>query len=343
MLFVKELEIKMQTYYDKLSQAVMLLQKALKTSYTDALAEALTDLANGEVYVENGAPDQYTVEKLKVIYDELKEINLSQTEMKQAITVNIISAQKLDKTEVNKLVTPDTIGLITSLIAYEILNAENVKNFNLVDPTIGTGNLLIEFVEQLKLAGDFKINIAGIDNDDISLGLAKAFTEVMNLNLSAYHQDGIADWQFTDVDMAIADLPVGYYPIDENASRFETKADEGHSYAHHLLIEQTMNSLNENGIGIFVVPSQIFQTDQAKKLSQWMVQNVYLQAVLDLPGNLFASKEAQKAVVILQKHGTKAQQSAKVLMGTIPNTNDPKLFEGFKNQVQDWAKKTFKG
>jgi len=104
-----------------------------------------------------------------------------------------------------------------------------------------------------------------------------------------------------------------------------------------------MNNLNENGIGIFIVPSQIFQTDQAKKLSQWMVSNVYLQAVLDLPGNLFASKEAQKAVVILQKHGTKAQQSAKVLMGTIPNTNDPKLFEGFKNQVQDWAKKTFKG
>ncbi|WCG34943.1 class I SAM-dependent methyltransferase [Companilactobacillus farciminis] len=332
----------MQSYFDKLNKANSLLKESLKVSNIDTLAENLTNISDGKVYVENSVPDQATVAKLEAIYQELKQLNLTPLQLKQAITVAIIKAQKDDKAEVNKLMTPDAIGLIASLIAYEVLNVQNKKTVNIVDPTVGTGNLLIEVIEQLNMTDKFHINAAALDNDDTLVALAKSFSEVMNLNLDAYHQDSVADWDITDIDMAVADLPVGYYPIDENAKNFQTSAESGHSYAHHLLIEQTMNNLNDGGLGIFIVPSQIFQTDQAKKLSEWMVSSVYLQAVLDLPANLFASKEAQKAVVVLQKHGNNAKQVENVLMGTIPDTNNPKLFEGFKDQLQDWAK-NFKG
>ncbi|ATO46889.1 hypothetical protein C5L30_000672 [Companilactobacillus farciminis] len=332
----------MQSYFDKLNKANSLLMESLKVSNIDTLAENLTNISDGKVYVENSVPDQATVAKLEAIYQELKQLNLTPLQLKQAITVAIIKAQKDDKAEVNKLMTPDAIGLIASLIAYEVLNVQNKKTVNIVDPTVGTGNLLIEVIEQLNMTDKFHINAAALDNDDTLVALAKSFSEVMNLNLDAYHQDSVADWDITDIDMAVADLPVGYYPIDENAKNFQTSAESGHSYAHHLLIEQTMNNLNDGGLGIFIVPSQIFQTDQAKKLSEWMVSSVYLQAVLDLPANLFASKEAQKAVVVLQKHGNNAKQVENVLMGTIPDTNNPKLFEGFKDQLQDWAK-NFKG
>lgn len=332
----------MQSYFDKLNKANSLLKESLKVNNIDTLAENLTNISDGKVYVENSVPDQETVAKLEAIYQELKQLNLTPLQLKQAITVAIIKAQKDDKAEVNKLMTPDAIGLIASLIAYEVLNVQNKKTVNIVDPTVGTGNLLIEVIEQLNMTDKFHINAAALDNDDTLVALAKSFSEVMNLNLDAYHQDSVADWDITDIDMAVADLPVGYYPIDENAKNFQTSAESGHSYAHHLLIEQTMNNLNDGGLGIFIVPSQIFQTDQAKKLSEWMVSSVYLQAVLDLPANLFASKEAQKAVVVLQKHGNNAKQVENVLMGTIPDTNNPKLFEGFKDQLQDWAK-NFKG
>lgn len=332
----------MQSYFDKLNEANSLLKKSLKVSNIDSLAETLTNISDGKVYVENDVPNKETVAKLESIYKELKNLNLTPLQLKQSITVSIIKAQKDDKSEVNKLMTPDAIGLIASLIAYEILNVQDKKNVNIVDPTVGTGNLLIEVIEQLSMTEKFKINAAALDNDDTLVALSKSFSEVMNLNLDAYHQDSIADWDITDIDLAVADLPVGYYPIDDNAKNFKTKSDEGHSYAHHLLIEQTMNNLNDGGIGIFIVPSQIFQTDQANKLSEWMVSSVYLQAVLDLPATLFASKEAQKAIVVLQKHGDNAKQIGNVLMGTIPDTNNPKLFEGFKDQLQDWAK-NFKG
>lgn len=332
----------MQSYFEKLNEVNSILKKSLKVGNIDALAETLTNISDGKVYVENDVPDKETVSKLEALYQELKNLNLTPLQLKQAITVAIIKAQKDDNTEVNKLMTPDAIGLIASLIAYEVLNVQKKTSVNIVDPTVGTGNLLIEFIEQLNMTDKFKINAAALDNDDTLVALAKSFSEVMNLNLDAYHQDSIAEWDITDIDMAIADLPVGYYPVDDNALKFKTKADKGHSYAHHLLIEQTMNNLNDGGISIFIVPSQIFQTDQAKKLSEWMVSSVYLQAVLDLPATLFASKEAQKAIVVLQKHGGNAKQVGNVLMGTIPDTNNPKLFEGFKDQLQDWAK-NFKG
>jgi Adenine-specific DNA methylase len=332
----------MQTYFDKMNQANSLLKESLRVNNIESLAETLTDISDGSVYVENGVPDKETVAKLESIYAEMKKLNLTPLQLKQAITVSIIKAQKDDKAEVNKLMTPDAIGLITSLIAYEVLNVQGKKDVNIVDPTVGTGNLLIEVIEQLNMTDKFNINAAALDNDDALVSLTKSFSEVMNLNLDAYHQDSVADWDITDIDLAVADLPVGYYPIDDNAKNFKTKSDKGHSYAHHLLIEQTMNNLNDGGIGIFIVPSQIFQTDQAKKLSEWMVSSVYLQAVLDLPTSLFASKEAQKAVVVLQKHGGNAKQVENVLMGTIPDTNNPKLFEGFKDQLQSWAK-NFKG
>lgn len=332
----------MQTYFDKMNQANSLLKESLRVNNIESLAETLTDISDGSVYVENGVPDKETVAKLENIYAEMKKLNLTPLQLKQAITVSIIKAQKDDKAEVNKLMTPDAIGLITSLIAYEVLNVQGKKDVNIVDPTVGTGNLLIEVIEQLNMTDKFNINAAALDNDDALVSLTKSFSEVMNLNLDAYHQDSVADWDITDIDLAVADLPVGYYPIDDNAKNFKTKSDKGHSYAHHLLIEQTMNNLNDGGIGIFIVPSQIFQTDQAKKLSEWMVSSVYLQAVLDLPTSLFASKEAQKAVVVLQKHGGNAKQVENVLMGTIPDTNNPKLFEGFKDQLQSWAK-NFKG
>ncbi|WP_334333385.1 class I SAM-dependent methyltransferase [Companilactobacillus sp. HBUAS59544] len=332
----------MQTYFEKMNQANTVLKETLRVANIDSLAETLTNISDGQVYVENGVPDTATVEKLEALYREMKQLNMTPQQLKQAITVSIIKAQKDDQTEVNKLMTPDAIGLITSLIAYEILNVQNKKDVNIVDPTVGTGNLLIEVIEQLNMTGKFNINAAALDNDDALVSLTKSFSEVMNLNIDAYHQDSVADWDITDIDIAVADLPVGYYPIDDNAKNFKTSSDKGHSYAHHLLIEQTMNNLNDGGIGIFIVPSQIFQTDQAKKLSEWMVSSVYLQAVLDLPASLFASKEAQKAVVVLQKHGKDAKQIGNVLMGTIPDTNNPKLFEGFKDQLQDWAK-NFKG
>ncbi|MBA1394955.1 class I SAM-dependent methyltransferase, partial [Lactobacillus sp. XV13L] len=144
-------------------------------------------------------------------------------------------------------------------------------------------------------------------------------SQAVNEKIDLYHQDAVADWIISDYDLVLADLPVGYYPMDDNTLDFQTRAQKGHSYAHHLIIEQAMKNVRPGGIGIFIVPAQIFQTNQAKTLAHWLVSSVYLQAVLSLPQTLFASEAATKSLIVLQRHGQTSQQTPQVLMGEIPD------------------------
>ncbi len=78
-----------------------------------------------------------------------------------------------------------------------------------------------------------------------------------------YHQDAVTALDIPQCDLAISDLPIGYYPLDENAKNYQTRAKEGHSYVHHLLIEQSMNYLKPGAFGVFLVPSSLFQTKES--------------------------------------------------------------------------------
>ncbi len=59
-------------------------------------------------------------------------------------------------------------------------------------------------------------------------------------------------------DVIISDLPVGYYPNDEIASRFTVAATGEHTYAHHLLMEQLLKYLKKDGIAIFFGTTNLF-------------------------------------------------------------------------------------
>ncbi len=92
------------------------------------------------------------------------------------------------------------------------------------------------------------------------LEVASVSTELQHLNVKLYHQDAVTALDIPQCDLAISDLPIGYYPLDENAKNYQTRAKEGHSYVHHLLIEQSMNYLKPGAFGVFLVPSSLFQT-----------------------------------------------------------------------------------
>lgn len=81
------------------------------------------------------------------------------------------------------------------------------------------------------------------------------------------------------VDVVLSDLPVGYYPDDDNAQGFQLKAEEGHSFAHHLFIEQSLTYTKPGGYLFFLVPNFLFEMDKDKvksisrrrSLYQWRI------------------------------------------------------------------------
>ncbi len=77
--------------------------------------------------------------------------------------------------------------------------------------------------------------------------------------------------------------------------------EEGHSYSHHLLIEQSINALKGAGYAFLVVPSHLFEDDKVKQLENFIATETEMQAFLNLPKTLFKNEKARKSILILQK------------------------------------------
>src|SRR5699024_4988150 len=77
--------------------------------------------------------------------------------------------------------------------------------------------------------------------DQTLIRISVMYANFMQSQIEFLHQDSLQPFLLDPVDLVVADLPVGYYPDDEQARKYELKASEGHSYAHYLLIEQSLH------------------------------------------------------------------------------------------------------
>ena len=72
---------KVEEKFQLLNEAIELLQENVKCSALDALIETFENLLdNGRVHVEDGAPDEATVAKLKDLYQNIDLASLSKEE-----------------------------------------------------------------------------------------------------------------------------------------------------------------------------------------------------------------------------------------------------------------------
>src|SRR5699024_8686792 len=80
--------------------------------------------------------------------------------------------------------------------------------------------------------------------DQTLIRISVMYANFMQSQIEFFHQDSLQPFLLDPVDLVVADLPVGYYPDDEQARKYELKASEGHSYAHYLLTEQSLHYTN---------------------------------------------------------------------------------------------------
>ena len=241
----------------------------------------------------------------------------------------ILKGYKQEVIQPNHQMTPDTIGLLLANILTVIFR--NHHQLSLLDMGVGTGNLLFTLLNHLP---DQDVTGMGVDNDDTLLTLASLSSQLQQVKVELFHQDGLDPLLVPAVDAVVSDLPVGYYPIDEKAEKFATHNQEGHSFAHHLLIEQSLNTLKPGGVGVFIVPAGLFQTPAGLPLVKYIQQVGYLQALLNLPQDLFGNTQARKAILVVQKQGGNAQQASQVLLGDFPEIKNQDEFAKFVHELE---------
>ncbi|WP_057770802.1 class I SAM-dependent methyltransferase [Lactobacillus selangorensis] len=327
-------EDKVETFFKQMDESTELLQRSLRSSYLDALIENGNNLVQHRVQVEDGLPDAADQAKLQTIYAQMDLAGLSNDQIRQAFQLSVLKGMRDLKVEANKQMTPDTLGYLMAFLVETLTTLHNGDA--LLDVAVGTGNLLTTVENQLRQNLKLDIKGYGIDNDEDLLELASISSALQHLPVELFHQDAIDPLVVSKAAVAISDLPVGYYPLDKRVQKYQTKADKGHSFAHHLLIEQSMRYLTEDGFGFFLVPSKLFDSEQAQIFMQWMKDNVYLQGFLNLPKSLFHSEETQKAILILQKKGPQAKQVKEVLLGEFPDFTDQKAFARYTAEIRQW-------
>lgn len=315
--------------YDWIEETSELVQVQVDEPFLDSLAITLEALFYGDIHEDN-------YEGLKAqIQESLRKVNLSDyttEDIRKAIQLAVLKGMK-KATQHHHTMTPEAIALFIGYLADKLTN--NMEEVRVFDPASGTANLLL--IVMSHLSKPIKAFASEIDPTLLKISLLNA--NLQKKRVEYFHQDSLRPFLLDPVDLVVADLPVGYYPDDVQASNFELKAEKGHSYSHHLFIEQSLTYTKAGGFLIFIIPETLFESDQAEQLHRFIQQNAHIIGLLQLPDTAFTSKENKKSIFILQKKGEHTKDIKQPLLAVLPSFNNTKAMEDILTQINNWFQK----
>ena len=272
---------KMEQGFNQNLEAIQLLQNALGTSFLEAYVENAENLIDDyQVRVVDGVPTKETTQRITALYEELKKLSFEPEEWRRLSQLLLLKGSQTEHLQANHQLTPDSIGFLFVFLIEQLYTNKKAP-VKILDIAAGMGNLLLTVLLNLSNAG-YQTEGIGVDIDDTLLAVAASTSDLTQANVQYFHQDGLQELLIDPVDFAISDLPIGYYPNDEKAKEFLTSTEEGHSYAHHLLLEQSMKYVKPDGFGLFLMPSGFLETDQSEEIKKWFKEEGYLQGMIQL-------------------------------------------------------------
>ena len=221
---------KIEQAYTYLLENVQIIQNDLATSFYDALIEQ-----NG-IYLDG----QTALEQVKKNNQALKRLALRKEEWLRTYQFLLMKAAQTEPLQANHQFTPDAIGHLMIFIIGQLGPTEDLS---LLELGSGMGILGAIFLTSMNK----KVDYLGIELDDLLIDLAASMAEVMDLQMGFVQGDAVRPQVLKESDIIVSDLPVGYYPDDQTASRYQVAAKDEHTYAHHLLMEQSLKYLKTGG------------------------------------------------------------------------------------------------
>ena len=255
--------------------------------------------------------------------------NANKEQIRKAIQLAILKGMK-KSAQVNHQMTPDAIGLLVSYFVQVM--AKGKKELSILDPALGTGNLLYTIMNALPT----ETYAFGVEIDDLLIQLSAQTGELLTHDIQLFRQDALKPLLIDPVDIVVSDLPVGFYPDEETAQDYFLHGKDEMSYAHHLFIEQSFKHIKPGGLLYFLVPATLFESKQAPQLHTFIKEHGWIQAVIQLPSSIFKTKAQEKSLLILQKKDEKLKAPREVLLAKVPNMSNKESMELFFKKVDIW-------
>jgi len=325
--------------FKQIDETVTILTNNLNISYFEALIESCENLLDGgEVRVENGLPTPNIKEKLEDLYKDIQLNEYESEELRRIFQLLLIKGTKEEYLQPNHQMTPDSLGTFIAYLIEAIVDMDS--SFHLADLSIGTGNLLYTVYHFLN-DENRSIQLTGVDNDDLLISLASTSSALQQLDIQLIHDDALQNLLVEPVDVMVSDLPVGYYPLDSHAAGFNTSNETGHSFSHHLLIEQGMNYMKDGGFGFYLVPSNLFDTEEGSSLLTYIQSVGHFQGFIHLPKTMFQNEQSRKSILIVQKQSKNSKQAKEILLANAPDFDQPEKMKQFIGELNIWKKNQF--
>jgi len=308
---------KIEQAYTYLLENVQIIQNDLATSFYDALIEQ-----NG-IYLDG----RTNLEQVKKNNEALKRLAFRKEEWLRTYQFLLMKAAQTEPLQANHQFTPDAIGHLMIFIIEQLCPTEDLS---LLELGSGMGILGASFLTSMNK----KVDYLGIELDDLLIDLAASMAEVMDLQMGFVQGDAVRPQVLKESDIIVSDLPVGYYPDDQTASRYQVAAKNEHTYAHHLLMEQSLKYLKTGGYAIFLAPTDLLTSPQSELLKSWLTEQAQLVAIIALPEDLFAQGAQSKTIFVLQK---KTGEPIEPFVYPLTSLRDPEILMEFKENFQNWC------
>lgn len=315
--------------FSVINDTAVILQEELSLTFLEALAETGENIFQEAILQEEIS--ELSRKRLKKSYESLTLARFSVEEIRKSFQLAILKGMK-ESVQPNHQMTPDAVGM---LVGYLVNKFVTKPSYRLFDPAIGTGNLLTTVINQQEGKA---IESIGIEIDDLLIKLAYINANLQQHPIQLYNQDSLEPLFIELADAVVSDLPVGYYPNDVRAADFQLKSENGHSYAHHLFIEQSIKYTKEGGYLFFLIPNGLFESEEAPKLHEFLKEHAYIQAILQLPLTMFRHENAAKSVLILQKKGEQAKAPKQVLLVNLPSLSNGHQVEKTLQKIDQWIR-----
>lgn len=312
--------------FDYLDESADILLNQIEGTYLDALAAAGDNLFEQQILQEVRGETEAMLEKK---LNEVKDEKWEREDMRKAFQLAIIKGMK-GTVQANHMLTPDAVSLFIGYLVQKLIDPKK-ERFKLLDLAVGSGNLLFSICNHVNNEPE----AIGFEADETLLKVAFASANLQQREVALYHQDSV-QVTLPHADIVASDLPVGYYPKDDVAKGFELKAGEGHSYIHHLMIEQAIRSLHPGGYAVLLVPNFLFSSDQAEALNVYLKKEAIVLGLLQLPSSLFSNSQHGKSILLLQKKADNVKTPQQALLAELPSFSNAEAMHDMMRQINKW-------
>lgn len=320
---------KMEELFVCLDKGATILEENESFTYLEALAEMGENLFQQDV-IQTTTPE--VKDQLRALMLNISLEEVTKEDIRKAFQLTVLKGMR-GVTQPNHSMTPDAVCLFLSYLVNKVTAKDN-GGFSLLDLAVGSGNLATALLNQsAHPAKGF-----GFEVDETLLKLAFVSSNLQEIEMELFHKDSLEPIEFPEVDLVVTDLPVGYYPHDHISNDYKLKADVGHSFSHHLMIERGVNLVKAGGFLFFVIPNFLFESDQAPKLHEYLKEHTSIHGLLQLPKTMFTTESHGKSILMLQKKGEGVVQPKQALLAELPSFSKKEALSDMMRQMNKWFK-----